>query len=77
MKAKLDTRRYINDCEATNVTRNILTALGDQPYKIKKTSGEVGHDTFAAEPSAALVRTNRQLFERMPTKDAADRLLAA
>jgi hypothetical protein len=77
MKAKLGTRRYINDCEATNVTRNILTALGDQPYKIKTTSGEVGHDTFDAEPSAALVRTNSQLFERMPTKDAADRLLAA
>ena len=80
-KAKLDFRRYINDCEAKNLTRNILTALGDQPYKIKTTSGEVDNDAplplNRVRRFARRVRTNRQLFERMPTKDAADRMLAA
>ena len=80
-KAKLDFRRYINDCVAKNLTRNILMALGDQPYKIKTASGEVEHDAplplNRVRRFARRVRTNRQLFEHMPTKAHADRLLAA
>jgi hypothetical protein len=79
-KAKLDFRRYINDCEAKNLTRNILTALGDQKYKIKTVSGEVEHDAplplNRVRRFARRVRTNRRLFECMPTKADADRLLA-
>jgi hypothetical protein len=80
-KAKLDFRRYINDCVAKNLTRNILLALGDQSYKIKTASGEVEHDAplplNRVRRFARRVRTNRQLFEHMPTKAHADRLLAA
>ena len=79
-KAKLDFRRYINDCEAKNLTRNILTALGGQAVQ-DQNAGEVNHDAplqlNRVRRFARRVRTNRQLFERMPTKDAADRMLAA
>jgi hypothetical protein len=79
-ESKLDFRRHINDCEAKNLTRNILTALGDQKYKIKTVSGEVEHDApFSlnrVRRFARRVRTNRRLLECMPTKADADRLLA-
>ena len=80
-KAKLDFRRYINDLQAKNLRRNVLTALGDQKFTVKTATGEKEYDAplplNRVRRFARRARTNRLLFQFMPTKEVADSLIAA
>ena len=65
--------------QAKNLTENILIALGDQPYTVATSLGEQEYpEPLLLERCrrfARRARTNRLLFEHMPTKEAAEELL--
>ena len=75
----LEFRRHINDLQAKNLTENILIALGDQPYTVATSLGEQEYPAplllERCRRFARRARTNRLLFEHMPTKEAAEELL--
>ena len=77
-KAKLEFRRHINDLNGKHLRKNVLAAMGDQTF--------TGTDKRTHEPPLPLsrvrrfarrARTNRNVLEQVPSKEAADELMAA
>ena len=77
-KAKLEFRRHINDLNGKHLRNNVLAAMGDQTF--------TGTDKRAHDPPLPLsrvrrfarrARTNRRVLELVPSKEAADWLIAA